>query len=146
MWPAVLSGWCSHTRGVLSCQGDTEMPVVLWKKSGKLWLGHRGPCGPTLATGTAQAVGECVWAWEAPPLPKLLANFTTKLCHFLIPETNFMVRLESTRQGSGLILDVLKCFHMAAMVLPHSYCQHHCHVNVQAKWWWKCQIQDWGKY
>ena len=32
------------------------------------------------------------------------------------------------------------------MVLPHSYCRHRCDTNVQAKWWWKCRIQDWGKY
>ena len=42
----------------------------------------------------------------------------------------------------GLILDVLECFRVAARVLPQSYCQHRCHVNVQAKQWWKCQIQD----
>ena len=35
---------------------------------------------------------------------------------------------------------------MVAMVLPQSSCQHRCDINVQAKWWWKCRILDWGKY
>ena len=51
----------------------SEMPVVLWKKSGKL-RAHTG-----LATGLPR-----------PLSPKILANFTTKLRHFLIPGTNFL--------------------------------------------------------
>ena len=107
------------------------MPVVLWKKSGKLWQGQPGPAGT-------------VWRGE------LKSGVSPTSCHkfWLISLQNWAISwylgrtfwnikycggyIRKYKAGLIVILNVLECFHMAVMVLPQSYCKHRCHINVQA--------------